>query len=782
MQKIFISYSHQDKAVKDHLVIHLNVLEKQGMLDPWDDERINAGDDWRTTIRQALQDAHVAIFLVSADFLSSDFIAGEEVPLLLEKRAKEGLHIVPIIIRPCAWQAVAWLEKMHVIKTDVENYDTHFAQVALDLIPILKKPLLSSNNTLKNIRPELPIFIEIQRRNQQYMGSIHQGNREQSYGVKGLKLHPDVKLPMHNDWTWSEWIKEFATFQTAEKKKFGEKVQSELGQFLYHQTLGQLPEALQRQMTSLPNLDLRLLTDDDWIVGLPWHLLSNRSVFVNAKGWSVALADHLALKEVKLPASPKMLVIAPQPLGSPNTGALKHLKDLEENLSASDQRLVFGQNLKQVGTWEAFVEQLAGFEPELVYFYGAIQSEGLVFEKANTQQPMSVSLSDFARQLLQLELPPSLVYLNFCHGKADDYLKMGRAMSEFIPAVICGRMAVSSAIAQAQAYTIWEQLLLKAVSPHQAVSTLEVNMKMLDLTPANMRHVVPVCYAQYKRWEATAPKAPDRLTRDPNWHLKIDRITQYSLVMAQTRLMLREQKPKSLAFTWYGKEGQGVEIFHRRLAVELNEDLKNTFVYEVNPSWPLHLENYHDSFSDMMTTAFRVNELDDIPARIRTKSQGTHGKQTLVYIRHEPVRSSRLINPNSLKNYIEWWDKQFIPLLDKRQFVLLGTSFIVSNPAAFGSYVSEEGIDHMDMRKTVFYLLKEMEDVAKIDLLNFLRTHSIELPTERRDKVLQEILKRTGGKYEHTIDELRKLLKRAWQVADKKKEEDGKQQNKKYDY
>jgi hypothetical protein len=33
---VFISYSHTDKAWKDRLVTHLGVLQREGLIDPWD--------------------------------------------------------------------------------------------------------------------------------------------------------------------------------------------------------------------------------------------------------------------------------------------------------------------------------------------------------------------------------------------------------------------------------------------------------------------------------------------------------------------------------------------------------------------------------------------------------------------------------------------------------------------------------------------------------------------------------------------------------------------------
>jgi hypothetical protein len=115
---VFICYSHQDEKWRQRLQKHLGVLERQGELEVWDDRRIAAGADWRAEIETAIEKARVAVLLVSADFLTSGFINNEEVPRLLARRKDEGLRIVPLIVRPCLWQSVAWLEQLQVRPRD----------------------------------------------------------------------------------------------------------------------------------------------------------------------------------------------------------------------------------------------------------------------------------------------------------------------------------------------------------------------------------------------------------------------------------------------------------------------------------------------------------------------------------------------------------------------------------------------------------------------------------------------------------------------------------------
>jgi tetratricopeptide (TPR) repeat protein len=115
---VFISYSHKDEEWKDRLVTHLGVLQQEGIFNVWDDRRIGAGEDWYQEIHEAMAAASVAILLVSAHSLTSEFILREEVARLLKRRDKEGLRIFPVIVKPCAWDEVKWLARMQVRPKD----------------------------------------------------------------------------------------------------------------------------------------------------------------------------------------------------------------------------------------------------------------------------------------------------------------------------------------------------------------------------------------------------------------------------------------------------------------------------------------------------------------------------------------------------------------------------------------------------------------------------------------------------------------------------------------
>jgi hypothetical protein len=98
--KVFISYSHDDAVWKERILTYLHPLGRNGAAEFWDPGSLESGTDWARQIETAVRQSDIVVLLISPSFLTSDFIMLTEFPEILERHHKEGIAVVPILVRP----------------------------------------------------------------------------------------------------------------------------------------------------------------------------------------------------------------------------------------------------------------------------------------------------------------------------------------------------------------------------------------------------------------------------------------------------------------------------------------------------------------------------------------------------------------------------------------------------------------------------------------------------------------------------------------------------------
>jgi CHAT domain len=615
-------------------------------------------------------------------------------------------------------------------------------------------------------------FVNIEVTDGAYMCLLREVYASKSYAAFPVLLGSDNTLTIKGETvTLGSLVRKLADYQAHELDRlFDDRGQLGIGSYLFDQIFSPLTKSERLRLRSA-KVEVRIVTKDEHIAQLPWSLLTDGEVFLTTERWSVALsASEEECADCLLPPSPRLLFVTPQPTGWGATEADDHIAELETQLTVANPLHVRNKHLRIVETWDDFTATLKSFRPHILYYYGHgtadLNASRLIFSGGDAKAARPIPVADFANLLRSLENDyPSIVYVNCCKGDVGGMLGVGLQLASFIPAVITNCTAARVDAAREQAKTVWKNILISGVAPHEAVICMRRRVAEANFSFNDVRWITPVLHYRYKKWEFKPPANELRLQLKPNWENMLDRTRQTGEVILRLGSLLQAQKRRpALAFLWHGHEGQGVEQFYHRLEIELQDRFSDVAFCPVAPAWPQELHNFHRSISDMLTQAFEVATLAEIPYKVRFEMLRKGARQSIVYLRHPSLSGeTALSHPNQLRNYLEWLDKNLAAHIDESTCLLIGFAFEENaRPDSRSQAVFQrelfEALEDIEFGHLTFYVLEELGKVTRRDLVDFMRVQNYQLPTEIREQIIAGIMKKTDGHYQQVLEELKEML------------------------
>ena len=140
--RIFVSYSHADAVSQTKLRTHLAPWRRDGVT-LWYDENIEPGADLNIEIARELRRAHIFVALFSPAYLDSNYCWNIEYKRAMGRRARGGMRVVAVVVKPCAWKQTRaagfkLLPKDGVPPERWSSSDAAFANVAEGIGEVIK--------------------------------------------------------------------------------------------------------------------------------------------------------------------------------------------------------------------------------------------------------------------------------------------------------------------------------------------------------------------------------------------------------------------------------------------------------------------------------------------------------------------------------------------------------------------------------------------------------------------------------------------------------------------
>ena len=148
---VFVSYAREDKRWLDpeypcNLIPFLAESLRRHDVMFWYDKELKPGDVFKRQIESEIDQAHIAILIVSQSFLNSEFIEQIEMPRIAERARQGETIVIPVLVEPCDWSDYPFLADRQMVPSanpliDFTESEAKWAKVKFQILDGLKAQL-----------------------------------------------------------------------------------------------------------------------------------------------------------------------------------------------------------------------------------------------------------------------------------------------------------------------------------------------------------------------------------------------------------------------------------------------------------------------------------------------------------------------------------------------------------------------------------------------------------------------------------------------------------------
>jgi hypothetical protein len=725
---LFICYSHRDQKYFDRLRIHLKPYEDEEQLLVWTDQELMVGDDWDGEIEERLKSVDVALLLVSADMLASDYVTGKEIPRLME-RAEEGRllfvplfvgaakedRIFPVVDRTTGKQGIP-LSKYQGLNQPSNPLDQLPESQQDELLRDGLRRLTLAAGDAEPIGPQIEgeLTVRLEERNGG-KGVRRVFTRAGSMSDEEFRLDPLL-----------------ATRGGPARERGEALFEALLGaswQQILSRTWRKGPERIATPL--LHGLRVRILSRSERIRSLPWGTTTWQGNALAHYGWTF---------EIGVRENPPSAVHLDTPCKVLMIGAGKqradlamdaHQKDLASLLAEAWNRQGEGQCLEFVDSSEALFEALQKEPYPLIYIYGETRTEGdeIAFRLGEEDLVPLAEIQNRTRYWL-----PQAVVLNTETACPAVTLWPG------VPLLLHIR-SDNRYTARRMAQDWWARVLRDEASP---VPALFSNRH----SAYQSAHIS----TDYRRWET---ERHDYLPKVDRARQRLDRRSQRQAVRGALGELVRKPNSRVTAILAFGAAGNMVQNFMEQVHHTVEDEDKDLARLERKKlSFPRGRGNLRlEDFAQEVREAFQLQPTEELTESLHTHTGG--GRATPVIVLdwgtypngdHKPLRTVDL----------EVWVRFAQDLAESCPGHLRILSYVALKVEPDKQEILRKVGEELGRYRTErfdFHPLPALDHLSADDLHRFLKEEeNTSCPKEFLPDIGEKIILKTGGEFRKTVE------------------------------
>ena len=189
---IFISYSHKDEKWLNTILTFLRPYTRGEKVNVWSDKQIEPGSNWEAEINNKLNSCRVAILLVSANFLASDYIIENELSVILKRQHNGDLIVYWIAVGYSAYKNTELSKIQSANDPSKPLDDLEKSERDKILVEITEKIANAMNlNAIGNVLKIIDDFVPQQKA---FIDNVQVDNRPNNYSILASQEQGKIEL------------------------------------------------------------------------------------------------------------------------------------------------------------------------------------------------------------------------------------------------------------------------------------------------------------------------------------------------------------------------------------------------------------------------------------------------------------------------------------------------------------------------------------------------------------------------------------------------------------